>query len=267
MKILILLVLAFVFAANAVTPKTGGYSLSGLGVTRDIFKHSSVSFAVVSFQEEEPNGTVVHSADVSSFSDFSAWTEEAFGPNGTLYSTYASFLDKQSGESGTITLNVFYTEVAVSLDISGMEIDLPSDSIKSEYVLDWPVSGPNFNDKLVITIKASWDIDFRDILDVASDPSYEPIYDSDGKTEIGINITKPFTLSVFWPRNVYVGTTAVKLSFSGSVGLTSASITITIPGVDSTITVDPVLKISSVANIFQASLSLFVLVLIALLLL
>jgi len=237
--------LLFVSSALAVTPNFGEYVLTGLKVVKSIFSHSSVTFDVLKFEELDSGGNTVRSVDTSTFSTFSDWTLTTQGNGTDIFSSDSTFSTSDDG-TGSLELEAIYATSAVNVTVGPSTVTIPSNSIKTAYLLAWPTESTNGQFRL--TASASWHFDARDTLDILKTPSYKFVYDTDGTTKIGVHITDPFDMTVYFPRHVFVGSTAVSLDFSGSVDVSSATLVITIPAMGPTITIDPIISIFSAGN-------------------
>jgi len=220
--------------------------LTGLKVVKTIFSHSSVTFNVGKFEELDSEGNTVRSVETSTFSSFSDWSETTQGNGTEIFTSDATFSTSDDG-SGTLDLEAIYAgSSSVNVTVGPSSVTIPSNSIKTAYLLAWPTESTSGQFRLTAT--ASWHFDARDTLDVLKTPSYKFVYDTDGTTKIGVHITDPFDMTVFFPRHVFVGSTAVSLVFSGSVDVSSATLIITIPAMGPSITIDPVISIFSAGN-------------------
>lgn len=231
------------FALFAVTFATqlGPYSVVALKVAKQIFTESKVEFEVLTIQEELNGGVVRQTTNLNQvqFPEFTSTKEGTFD---VYSSTATATLDDQT--TASITIKVVYTSTAQTYK----GINLPANSVKTVYELSWPTLK---GDKFRLKANGKWSITGRDATKLLR--GVEHAFIEEGNTVIGIEITKPFDLKIFFPRGVTVDGQAATLSVDAHTPTSqSASIDVVLPA-GRQVVIDPVVAIETEDTTSSAS--------------
>jgi hypothetical protein len=227
MRVLLLLIL--IFALTFANVNTGNYIVEGLYIAKNILKASSLSFFIVSFEEVTNAGASVRKVvSIPTFPDFSIGVV-----NGTDILSASVQLANNDGTKANVTASVLYTSPGINYN----GLTIPANSVKTQYVLDWPAPSAVDN-KFILHCQANWTIGATDALSFLDGISWQ--YIDENGVHVGLEVTKPFFLNIYFPSKVTVDGTAATFAVNAALSANYVDVTVTLNKAGQLVDVDPV---------------------------